>query len=377
MPSDSNRDSYRHCACCSMSVTHVWHMASEQNPEPHKRRVRYKGKNPRRFEDKYKELNPERYTDTVAHVLAAGKTPAGQHVPIMLDEIMQALSVLPGERAVDCTLGYGGHAAELLKAIQPGGCLLAVDQDPIELPKTQTRLRTAGFPAESLHCERTNFVALRAVLGKIGWHDGADAILADLGVSSMQIDNPARGFSFKHQGPLDMRMNPNKGISASALIEQLNEPEFAALLRDNADEPNAARLATALAGQTFETTGALAHAIEQALPKSFDEDRIKLSQRRVFQALRIAVNDEFKVLDGWLRGLPDCLRGGGRVAVLTFHSGEDRRVKKAFQAGLIDGRYSAISESVIRASFSEQRDNPRSSSAKLRWAVRAPSAASL
>ena len=161
------------------------------------------------------------------------------------------------------------------------------------------------------------------------------------------------------------------------MIEQLNEPEFTALLRDNADEPNAARLAIALAGQTFETTGALAHAIEQALPKSFDEDRIKLSQRRVFQALRIAVNDEFKVLDGWLRGLPDCLRGGGRVAVLTFHSGEDRRVKKAFQAGLIDGRYSAISESVIRASFSEQRDNPRSSSAKLRWAVRAPSAASL
>jgi 16S rRNA (cytosine1402-N4)-methyltransferase len=362
----------RHCACCWLAVTHVWRMASEQNPQPHKRRVRYNGKNPRRFEDKYKELNPERYTDTVAHVLAGGKTPAGQHVPIMLAEIMQVLSVLPGERAVDCTLGYGGHAAELLKAVQPSGCLLAVDQDPIELPKTQTRLRSAGFPAESLQCERTNFVALRGLLGKIGWHDGADAILADLGVSSMQIDNPARGFSFKHKGPLDMRMNPNKGISASVLIEQLNELGFAALLRENADEPNAARLATALAGQTFETTGALACAIQQALPNSFDEDRIKLSQRRVFQALRIAVNDEFNVLDGWLRGLPDCLSAGGRVAVLTFHSGEDRRVKKAFQAGLVDGRYSAISDSVIRASFSEQRDNPRSSSAKLRWAVRAP-----
>ena len=348
-------------------------MATEETPEPHKRRVRYKGKNPRRFEDKYKELNPERYADTVAHVLAGGKTPAGQHVPIMVGEIMQALSIQPGERVVDCTLGYGGHAAELLKAVQPGGCLLGVDQDPIELPKTETRLRAAGFPAESLQCERTNFVALRAVLGKIGWHEGADAILADLGVSSMQIDNPARGFSFKHQGPLDMRMNPNKGMSASALIEKLDEPEFANLLRENADEPNAARLASALAQQTFETTGALALAIEQALPKSFDEDKVKLSQRRVFQALRIAVNDEFKVLDGWLRGLPNCLRSGGRVAVLTFHSGEDRRVKNAFKLGLADGLYSAISESVIRASSSEKYDNPRASSAKLRWAVRAPS----
>ncbi len=193
-------------------------MASEETPEPHKRRVRYKGKHPQRFEDKYKEFNPERYTDTVAHVLAGGKTPAGQHVPIMIGEILQALSVKAGERVVDCTLGYGGHAVELLKAVQPSGCLLGVDQDPIELPKTEKRLRAAGFPAETLHCERTNFVALRAVLTKIGWADGAGAILADLGVSSMQVDNPARGFSFKHQGPLDMRMNPKKGLSASTLI---------------------------------------------------------------------------------------------------------------------------------------------------------------
>ena len=348
-------------------------MTSEETPEPHKRRVRYKGKNPRRFEDKYKELNPERYADTVAHVLAGGKTPAGQHVPIMVSEIMRALSVQPSERVVDCTLGYGGHAAELLKAVQPDGCLLGVDQDPIELPKTEMRLRSAGYPAESLQCERTNFVALRSVLGKIGWHDGADAILADLGVSSMQIDNPARGFSFKHQGPLDMRMNPNKGVSASALIKKLNGLELANLLRENADEPNAALLASALAHQEFETTAELAHAIAQALPKHFDEDRIKLSQRLVFQALRITVNDEFKVLDGWLRGLPNCLRSGGRVAVLTFHSGEDRRVKNAFKLGLADGLYSAISESVIRASSSEKYDNPRASSAKLRWAVRAPS----
>lgn len=347
-------------------------MTSEENPQPHKRRVRYKGKNPRHFKDKYKELNPERYADTVAHVLAGGKTPAGQHVPIMVTEIMQALSIQPGERVVDCTLGYGGHAAELLKAVQPDGCLLGVDQDPIELPKTETRLRSAGFPEESLQCERTNFAALRGVLGKIGWQDGADAILADLGVSSMQIDNPERGFSFKHQGPLDMRMNPNKGVSASALIEKLDAAELATLMRENADEPYATEIARAIANQKFETTAELAKAITKALPKSLDEDRIKLSQRRAFQALRIAVNDEFKVLDGWLRTLPDCLRPGGRVAVLTFHSGEDRRVKNAFKSGLTAGLYSAISEDIIRASSKEKYDNPRASSAKLRWAVRAP-----
>jgi 16S rRNA (cytosine1402-N4)-methyltransferase len=333
--------------------------------------VRYQGKNPRRFELKYKELDPDRHADTVAKVLSGGKTPAGQHVPIMVSEIMQALAVQPGERAVDCTLGYGGHAAELLRAVQPGGCLIGVDQDPVELPKAEARLRSAGFPRESLCCERTNFVALRAVLGKHLWHEGADAILADLGVSSMQIDNPLRGFSFKHEGPLDMRMNPNKGMSARDLIEKTEEQQLALLFRENSDEPNAARLAAALSKQIFESTGALAQAIVQALPKSFNEDRIKIIQRRVFQALRIAVNDEFKVLDSWLRGLPDCLRPGGRVAVLTFHSGEDRRVKKAFNAGLKDGLYCAISEAVTRASFSEQHDNPRASAAKLRWAVRA------
>jgi len=346
-------------------------MTNEETPQPHKRRERYKGKNPRHFKDKYKELNPERYADTVAHVLAGGKTPAGQHVPIMVTEIMTALSIQPGDRAIDCTLGYGGHATELLKAVQPSGCLLGIDQDPIELPKTEARLRSTGFPEETLKCERTNFAALRGVLGKIGWNDGADAILADLGVSSMQIDNPERGFSFKHQGPLDMRMNPNKGVSASDLIEKSNASELATLMRENADEPYAAEIANAIANQKFESTAELANAIAKALPKTSDEDRIKLSQRRVFQALRIAVNDEFKVLDGWLRALPDCLRSGGRVAVLTFHSGEDRRVKNAFKQGLTDGLYSTISEDIIRASSKEKYDNPRASSAKLRWAVRA------
>ncbi len=347
-------------------------MNTPEGPEPHKRRPRYQGKNPRRFEDKYKEHNPERYAETVAKVRASGKTPAGQHVPIMVREIMEVLAPQPGDRAVDCTLGYGGHATELLKAVQPNGCLLGLDQDPIEIAKTEARMRTLGFPEDTLLVKRINFAGLRRVLAEVGWTDGADVILADLGVSSMQIDNPARGFSFKHEGPLDMRMNPQKGLPASGLIQKLNEEQLTALFAENADEPRAPLLAKALAQHTFTSTGALSRAVSKALPQTLDEEQKQDTLRRVFQALRIAVNEEFTVLETWLRGLPQCLKPGGRVAVLTFHSGEDRRVKKAFQAGLLDGLYSAVSDQVIRPSGSEVRDNSRAAPAKLRWAMRHP-----
>jgi 16S rRNA (cytosine1402-N4)-methyltransferase len=338
--------------------------------QPHKRRPRYKGKNPRRFEDKYKELNPALHAETIAKVRASGKTPAGQHVPIMVHEILEALAPVPGERVVDCTLGYGGHATELLRAVQPGGCLLGLDQDPIEIARTEPRLRALGFPEEALLVRRTNFAGLLRVLADVGWADGADMILADLGVSSMQIDNPARGFSFKHDGPLDMRMNPQKGQPAGALLQKLGEQELSALLAENADEPRATLLARALCGRAFATTGELARAVRQALPASHTEEQKQAAARRVFQALRIAVNEEFTVLDTWLRTLPQGLRPGGRVAVLTFHSGEDRRVKKAFRAGLLEGLYSEISEEVQRPTPSEVRDNPRAAPAKLRWAAK-------
>jgi 16S rRNA (cytosine1402-N4)-methyltransferase len=336
-------------------------------PGPHRRRPRYSGKNPRRFEEKYKERDPARYAETVAKVLASGKTPAGTHRPVMVAEILEVLNPQPGEVAVDCTLGYGGHAREILNRILPGGRLIGLDVDPIELPKTAARLAGEGFKAQ-----RSNFAGLPKILAAEQLA-GADMILADLGVSSMQLDDPGRGFSMKFDGPLDMRMNPSRGQPVSALLQKIEPGKLAGLFIENADEPRADLLAGALAGKTFATTRALAEAIRRALPGSILDEERENAVRRVFQALRIAVNEEFSALDTFLRNLPVCLNAGGRVAVLTFHSGEDRRVKRAFEVGLQAGVYADIAREVIRPSPAERHDNPRSNAAKLRWACRAGS----
>ena len=340
--------------------------SSASTPAPHKRRPRYRGTHPRRFEEKYKEHDSHRYGEVVNKVIASGKTPAGTHRPIMVSEVLNLLAPQPGDTAVDCTLGYGGHAEEILRRIQPGGRLLGLDVDPIELSKTEARLRALGFGPDSFNAHRTNFAGLPKLLARAGI-DRADIILADLGLSSMQIDDPTRGFSVKHQGPLDMRMNPERGQPASVLLQNINREALATLLIENADEPRARALAPALAGKTFRSTTSLATAIRAALPRLREAD-LELSVRRVFQALRIEVNDEFSALDTLLRVLPNCLSENGRVAILTFHSGEDRRVKKSFEAGLRDGSYSEIATEVIRPSVSERNSNPRSTSAKLRWA---------
>lgn len=347
------------------------------SPAPHKRRPRYAGKNPRRFGEKYKELNSERYAEDVAKVLAAGKTPAGSHRPILVAEILEALALRPGETVVDCTLGYGGHAREMLAKVAPGGRLIGLDVDPIEQPKTVTRLRAAGFGENVFTPVRSNFAGLAKVLADLSL-TGADAILADLGVSSMQLDDPARGFTFKTDGPLDLRLNPARPPSAAEWLAKVKETDLADALTENADEPRAELLARELIARRsvtpFTRTRQLADAIRDILrlPKpGAGQEPDDTPVRRVFQALRIAVNDEFGVLDQFLRHLPSCLKSGGRVAILTFHSGEDRRVKQAFKAGLRDGVYSAASEDVIRAGAEELRANPRSASAKLRWAVRA------
>jgi 16S rRNA (cytosine1402-N4)-methyltransferase len=323
-----------------------------------RRRRRYSGRNPRHFAEKYKEHAPERYAGDVAKVVASGKTPAGMHRPVMVPEVMEVLTPRPGELAVDCTLGYGGHAVALLSALQPGGRLIALDVDPIELPKTEARLRSIGFGPDTFTTHRTNYAGLARTLS-----EPADIIFADLGVSSMQMDNPARGFTYKNNGPLDLRMNPQRAQTASTLLANLDPPSLAALLLENADEPNADRLAHAILQTSVATTTQLATVIRRA---GGDDDSV----RRVFQALRIAVNDEFGALDALLQSLPHCLKAGGRVAILTFHSGEDRRVKKSFQSGERCGVYCRIAREVVRASPEELRANPRSRSAKLRWAQR-------
>jgi len=287
----------------------------------------------------------------------------------MVTEILSILKPEPGALVVDCTLGYGGHAQEILARLQPGGRLLGLDTDPIELPKTEARLRHLGYGPKAFTVHRSNFAGLPQVLAANGI-DGADLILADLGLSSMQIDNPARGFSVKFDGPLDMRMNPHRGQSASAFLQKTKPDTLTRLLDENSDEPHAAILSEALAGKCFVTTLHLANSIRAALP-AFKKADADLSVRRVFQALRIAVNDEFSALETFLRNLPNCLNPGGRVAILTFHSGEDRRVKKAFQAGLGAGVYSEIAPEVVRPKPEEVYSNPRSSPAKLRWARRA------
>jgi 16S rRNA (cytosine1402-N4)-methyltransferase len=341
---------------------------------PHRRRPRYRGTHPRRFEDKYKELAADLYPEIVPHVLAKGRTPAGQHVPILVEEILELLAPAPGERAVDVTLGWGGHAQRLLERLAPGGQLLGLDADPIELPRTEARLRGLGFDEHTFLARRTNFAGLRGALAAAGWDQGADMVLADLGVSSMQIDNPARGFTFAAEGPLDMRMNPKRGLSAAAWLARAPVRQLTRALRDNADEPFAGPIAEALVARHGEvtTTQALAAAVRETLAARAPADSVDLSVRRVFQALRIEVNDEFGALDMFLGDLPHCLRPGGRVAVLTFHSGEDRRVKHAFAKGVREGLYEGAAREVIRASAREQHDNPRSRPAKLRWARRAP-----
>ncbi len=214
------------------------------DPEPDKprRRPRYRGKNPRHFHEKYKEHQPERYPDLVAKVLAGGRTPAGTHRPIMVHEILEVLTPRPGETAVDCTLGYGGHACELLTAVQPGGRLLGIDADPIELSRTEARLPTLGYPPEALIVRRMNFAGVAHFLAELA-PDGADLLLADLGASSMQLDDPARGFTFKVEGPLDMRMDPSRGRTAADMLSQLGESSLARLLAENSDLPHALELA--------------------------------------------------------------------------------------------------------------------------------------
>ena len=399
----------------------------------HKRRVRYKGTHPRAFEEKYKEHDPEKYADTVAKVIEKGSTPAGMHIPIMVNEILEFLQIRPGQKGLDATLGYGGHTRKMLEKLTevsgtseltgevyikddaqtkddswenpeensednsrdkladnsennseevfrekaPEGHLYALDVDPIEIVKTGERLQKAGYGEEILTILQQNFANLETVAKEYG---PFDFMLADLGVSSMQIDDPKRGFSYKADGPLDLRLDPQHGIPASQRLRELNREELIGMLVENSDEPYAEQIASQICktfkkGGSMDTTTALREAIERALcflPENKEKkDILKKTCQRVFQALRIDVNSEFEVLEAFLNALPEALADRGRVAILTFHSGEDRLVKKAFQQYYREGIFEEIATDVIRPTAEECRQNGRARSTKMRWAIRA------
>jgi 16S rRNA (cytosine1402-N4)-methyltransferase len=347
------------------------------NEAPKKvRRVRYAGTHPKAFKEKYKELQPENYADDIAKVMQQGRTPAGMHRSICVNEILEILNIQPGQIGLDATLGYGGHTTEMLKCLLPNGKLFALDVDPIELPKTKERLQNLGYGEDVLTIKKMNFSNIDQVIYESG---KLDFVLADLGISSMQIDNPERGFSFKIEGPLDLRLNPKTGKSAADFLKTISQQKLEEILIANADEPQAKQIALAIitnlkSGGEIETTTQLQQIIKDAvshLSKNKEEDLAKKCCQRCFQALRIEVNDEFGVLDKFLEKLPNALISGGRVAILSFHSGEDRRVKKSFQNFLREDIYSDIAPDIIRPSVQECTTNPRAKSAKVRWAIKA------
>ncbi len=342
----------------------------------HKRRVRYSGTHPRTYKEKYKEHQPEKYADTISKVISKGSTPAGMHISIMVKEILEFLAIKPGETGLDATLGYGGHTKEMLKCLNGEGHIYGLDVDPIESAKTKERLEKQGFGNDILTVKLMNFKDIDQVAEEAGKFD---FILADLGVSSMQIDNPDRGFSYKVEGPLDLRLNPQNGISAAERICNISREELMGMLIENADEPYAEEIADAVVtkqkwGEKIVTTKDLQRVIEEALsflPKGEQKEAVKKSCQRTFQALRIDVNQEYEVLYEFLEKLPGVLAPGGRVAILTFHSGEDRLVKKSFKRFLKEGEYAEIAKDVIRPSQEECVKNPRARSTKLRWAIKA------
>lgn len=343
----------------------------------HKRRKRYSGTHPRNYKEKYKEHNPEKYADTIEKVIRKGSTPAGMHISIMVQEILDFLQIQPGQTGLDATLGYGGHTKAMLQCLKGEGHIYGLDVDPIESAKTKERLANQGFGEDILTVRLQNFADIDQVTKDTG--KKFDFILADLGVSSMQIDNPERGFSYKVDGPLDLRMNPQVGTSAAERLKEVDYEELVGMFVENADEPYAQEIAETICkwlqrGKAIETTTDLKDAITEALsfiPEKERKEAVKKSCQRCFQALRIDVNSEFEVLYTFLEKLPGVLAPNGRVAILTFHSGEDRLVKRSFKELKKAGIYSDVSKDVIRPSAEECARNSRSKCTKMRWAIRA------
>jgi 16S rRNA (cytosine1402-N4)-methyltransferase len=289
--------------------------------------------------------------------------PAARHVPVLPDAVVRLLDPQPGQTWVDCTAGGGGHAKLIAERLGPTGRLLALDQDPTMLARAAARL--AGLPVELVHA---NFDQLPAVLANRGLTE-VDGVLADLGFASDQMDEANRGLSFRADGPLDMRLDPTAGRPAADLVNTLSEAGLADLFFELGEERHSRRVARKVverrATKPFATTADLADVVRRCVPRSGGID----PATRVFQALRVAVNDELGALDRLLAALPAVVKPGGRAGVISFHSLEDRRVKQAFRT---PGVWSPVTRKPVEADAEEQARNPRSRSAKLRVAAREP-----
>ncbi|MEI8375587.1 MAG: 16S rRNA (cytosine(1402)-N(4))-methyltransferase RsmH [Planctomycetota bacterium] len=285
------------------------------------------------------------------------------HVPVMLAEVLEGLSPQLGGIFVDGTLGGGGHTRALAERVGPSGRIISLDRDPAAIEAANTYL--PKVPVTPVHA---NFCDLPEVLAELGV-EAVDGILLDLGLSSDQLADLERGFSFSSTGPLDLRFNPMQGKPAWRLLERLSAEHLADLIYQYGEERYSRRIARAIVQRRqdhpVETSADLADLVRRCVPRS-RHDRIDPATR-TFQALRIAVNDELKSLEIALRRLPECLRTGGRLAVISFHSLEDRPVKVAFRD---DPRLTSLTRKPVTPSDAETAENPRSRSAKLRVAIR-------
>jgi 16S rRNA (cytosine1402-N4)-methyltransferase len=351
---------------------------TESEEKKHRRRPRYSGTHPRRFSQKYKEKDAQAYPHLHQRLRAKGKTPAGTHVPIMVAEIMATLKPKPGDIVADCTLGYGAHARHFAQHLGPTGRIIGFDVDGSELEKTRERLQDIKA---GLTVYRKNYAGIASVL-----HEekltGFDIIFADIGVSSMQVDDPSRGISYKHKGPLDMRMDSRLKETGADLLERLSTKEISEALKQLSDEPDHERIASAIVEQREQSpitqTNQLIRLVFKAkniTPKAWKEQQQRKFNTlhpaaRSFQALRIMVNDELGALRQLLRIAPQCLNPGGRIGIISFHSGEDRLVKTAFKQGKTAGIYSAVTPQPLVPRRQEIMQNPRSSAAKFRYAVK-------
>lgn len=315
------------------------------------------------------ERCPPRTVKT-GHTVPAVSKRSAPHIPVLIDHVLRVIEPKPGQVIVDCTLGLGGHSGAMMKFLHPGGRLIGTDLDPSNLAAARTHLQYIGGRFDLFH---SNFAGLQKVLAGLGI-ERVDGLLADIGVASTQIDDPSRGFSYRKPGPLDMRMDPTRGQPASALLAKISREDLEAALIELGDETDAPQIARLIverrAREPITTTEQLMAIVCEARDFTVERGgRAKLHPAaRTFQALRILVNRELANLDHLLAILPQVLNPGGVAAIISFHSGEDRRVKHAFRDGKKMGVYESISEEPLVATEAEIAFNVRARSAKLRWA---------